>query len=77
MSFVTRRHRRVTIKGKPVTEQDWRGLLAIMTTIGYLSNSTLAIIRFGFTEAIAAIGFLLAPEMLVLNWYFRAREEGN
>ena len=77
MSFLTRRHRRVTIRGKQVTEQDWRGLLAIMITIGYLSNSTLAIVRFGFTEAIAAIGFLLAPEMLVLNWYFRAQEVEN
>jgi hypothetical protein len=48
-----------------------------MITLGYLLNATLAILRFGFTEAIATIGFLLTPEMLVLNWYFRAREVEN
>ena len=74
MSFLTRRRRRITIRGQQVTDQDWRGFIAVMTTLGYLSNATLAILRFGFTEAIATIGFLLTPEMLVLNWYFRAQE---
>jgi hypothetical protein len=48
-----------------------------MITLGYLLNATLAILRFGFTETIATISFLLTPEMLVLNWYFRAREVEN
>jgi hypothetical protein len=30
---------------------------------------------FGFTEAIATIAFLLTPEMLVLSWYFKAKED--
>ncbi len=74
MSLLTTRHRRVTVRGHQVTEQDWRGILAIVTTLGYFLNATLAMLRFGFTEAIAIVGFLLTPEMLVLTWYFKAKE---
>jgi hypothetical protein len=77
MSFIATRNRRVTVRGQQVTEQDWRGILAIITTIAYFVNATLAMLRFGFTEAIAAIAFLLTPEMLVLSWYFKAKEEGR
>ncbi len=77
MSFFTTRHRRVTVRGQQVTEQDWRGILAIITTLGYFLNATLAMLRFGFTEAIATLGFLLTPEMLVLTWYFKAKEDGR
>ena len=74
MSLLSARRRRVTVKGHQVTEQDWRGFLAIVATLGYFLNGTLAMLKFGFTESIAILGFLLAPEMLVLNWYFRAKE---
>ena len=77
MSFLTSRHRRVTVRGQQVTEQDWRGIIAIITTIGYFVNETLAMLRFEFTEAIATIAFLLTPEMLVLTWYFKAKEDGR
>ncbi len=77
MSYFTTRRRRVTVRGQQVTEQDWRGILAIVTTLGYFLNATLAMLRFGFTEAIATIGVLLTPEMLVLTWYFRAKEDGK
>ena len=69
------RHRRVTIRGQQVTEQDWRGILAVLTTLGYFSTALMAIFRFGFAEVIAIVGFSLTPEMLVLNWYFKAKEE--
>jgi hypothetical protein len=77
MSFFNKRRRRVTIRGQQVTEQDWRGILATVTALGYFLNATLAMLRFGFTEAIATIGFLLTPEMLVLTWYFKAKEDGK
>ena len=75
MSLITTRNRRITVKGQQVTEQDWRGILAIITTLGYFVNATLAMLDFGFTEAIAAIAFLLTPEMLILSWYFKAKED--
>jgi len=77
MSLLTSRHRRVTVRGQQVTEQDWTGIIAIITTLGYFANATLAMLRFGFTEAIATIAFLLTPEMLVLTWYFKAKEDGK
>jgi len=77
MNFFTTRQRRVTLRGQEVTEQDWRGVLAVVTTIGYFLNGTLAMLRFGFTETIATLGILLTPEMLVLNWYFKAKEDGR
>ena len=77
MSFLTTRHRRVTVRGQQVTEQDWRGIIAIITTLGYFFNVTLAMLRFGFTEAIATVGLLLTPEMLVLTWYSKAKEDGK
>ena len=77
MSFLGTRHRRVTVRGQQVTEQDWTGIIAIITTLGYFINATLAMLRFGFTEAIATIAFLLTPEMLVLTWYFKAKENGR
>jgi len=74
MNPISSRRRRVTIRGQQVTEQDWRGLLAIIATLGYFSNGTLALLRYGFTESVAMMAFLLTPEMLILNWYFRAKE---
>jgi len=65
------------VRGHQVTEQDWRRIIAIITTIGYFVNATLAMLRFEFTEAIATIAFLLTPEMLVLTWYFKAKEDGR
>ncbi len=35
----------------------------------------MALLRFGFAEAIAITGFVLTPEMLVLNWYFKSKED--
>jgi hypothetical protein len=52
-------------------------MLAILTTLGYFSTATMALLRFGFAETIATLGFVLTPEMLVLNWYFKAKEEGK
>ncbi len=74
MSFITTRNRRITVRGQQVTEQDWRGILAIITTLGYFVNATLAMLEFGFTEAVTTIAFLMTPEMLVLSWYFKAKE---
>jgi hypothetical protein len=76
MNFFNRR-RRVTVRGGTVTEQDWRGMLAILTTIGFFSTATMALLRFEFAEAIATVGFVLTPEMLVLNWYFKSKEDGG
>ena len=75
MNFLRARQRRVTVRGQQVTEQDWRGILAIIATLGYFLNATLAMLRFSFTEAIASLGIMLTPEMLVLTWYFRAKED--
>src|SRR5438552_2949863 len=41
MSLLTSRHRRVTVRGQQVTEQDWTGIIAIITTLGYFENETL------------------------------------
>lgn len=75
MNFIRTRHRRVTVRGQQVTDQDWRGILAIITTLGYFLNGTLAMLRFGFTETIATLGIMLTPEMVVLAWYFKAKED--
>ena len=75
MNLFDTRRRRVTVRGQQVTEQDWRGILAVLTTFGYFSTSIAAMFRFGFAEAITMFGFGLTPEMLVLNWYFKAKEE--
>jgi hypothetical protein len=75
MSFITTRKRRITVRGQQVTEQDWRGILAIIATLGYFVIATLAMLEFGFTEAIATIAFLMTPETLVLSWYFKAKED--
>lgn len=66
--------RRVTIHGQQITEQDWRGILAIITTIGYFVIVAIASSRFEFTETLLTLGLLSTQEMLVLNWYFRAKE---
>jgi hypothetical protein len=67
--------RRITIRGQQVTEQDWRGILAVLTTIGYFAILTVSAVRFGFTESLVILGFMSTPETLVLNWYFKAKEE--
>ncbi len=66
--------RRVTIRGKQVTEQDWRGILAILTTIGYFLTIAIASLRYDFVQLLTATGFWSSPELLVINWYFRAKE---
>jgi hypothetical protein len=67
--------RRITIRGQQVTEQDWRGILAVLTTLGYFVIMTVSAVKFGFTESLVTMGFMSTPETLVLNWYFRAKEE--
>jgi hypothetical protein len=69
--------RRLTIRGQQVTEQDWRGILAILTTTGYFLVIAIASLRFEFTQALVVTGFISTPETLVLNWYFKAKEEGK
>jgi hypothetical protein len=69
--------RRITIRGQQVTDQDWRGILAILTTIGYFVIMTVSALKFGFTESLVTMGFMSTPETLVLNWYFKAKEEGK
>src|SRR6266567_9229371 len=48
--------RRVTIAGQQVTEQDWRGILAVVTTLGYFVVISVATLRYGADEALAVIG---------------------
>jgi len=67
--------RRITIRGQQVTEQDWRGILAILTTVGYFVIMTVTAVRFGFTESLVTMGFMSTPETLVLSWYFKSKEE--
>ena len=67
--------RRITIKGQQVTEQDWRGILALLTTTGYFIVATISILKFSFTESLATLGFLSTPQTLVLNWYYKAKEK--
>ncbi len=66
--------RRVTIRGQQVTEQDWRGILAILTTVGYFVTVAIASMRYDFVQLLTVTGFWSTPELLVLNWYFRAKE---
>ncbi len=62
------------LRGQEVTEQDWRGILAIITTLGYFVVVSLAALRFDFTQTLLATSLLSTMETLVLNWYFRAQE---
>ncbi len=74
---MTDRHtneRRITVHGHRVTEQDWRGVLAIITTLGYFVIVLIVALRNDFPETLTAAGLLSTPEMLVLSWYFRAKE---
>jgi hypothetical protein len=66
--------RRVTIAGQQVTEQDWRGLLAVATTLGCFVVISVATLRYGAEEALAIIGMLSTLETVVLSWYFKAKE---
>jgi hypothetical protein len=66
--------RRVTIAGQQVTEQDWRGILAVVTTLGYFVVISVATLRYGAEEALAVIGLLSTVETVVLSWYFKAKE---
>ena len=70
-------NRRVTIRGRQVTEQDWRGILSVLTTIGYFVIVTIATFKFEFTQVLVTMGLLSTPEMLVLSWYFRAKEDSK
>ena len=67
--------RRITIRGQHVTEQDWRGILAVLTTVGYFLVISIASLRYDFAQMLIATGLLSTPEMLVLSWYFRAKEQ--
>ncbi len=67
--------RRLTIRGQQVTEQDWRGILAILTTLGYQLVIAIATARYDFVQMLIATGLLSTPEMLVLSWYFKAKEQ--
>jgi hypothetical protein len=66
--------RRVTLAGQQVTEQDWRGILAIVTTFGCFVVISVATLRYGAEEALAIIGMLSTLETVVLSWYFKAKE---
>jgi len=69
--------RRVTIAGQQVTEQDWRGILAVVTTLGYFIVISVATLRYGAEEALAVIGLLSTLETVVLGWYFKAKENSK
>ncbi len=70
-----RNRRRITIYGKEITERDWRGILALLTTIGYFVTVSITTLRYDFAESLTTAALLSTPEMLVLSWYFRAKEE--
>ena len=76
-SVSTVKRRRITVRGKQFLPQDWRGLLAVLTTVGFFTTSTISVLRYQFTETMATIAVLSTTETLVLNWYFRSREEEN
>jgi len=44
---------------------------------GFFTTSTISVLRYQFTESMAAIAILSTTETLVLNWYFRSREEAD
>jgi hypothetical protein len=67
----------VTIAGQQVTEQDWRGILAVLTSLGYFIVISFATLRYVAEEALAIIGLLSTLEMVVLSWYFKAKEESK
>ncbi len=69
--------RRITIGGQQVTEEDWRGVLAVLTTLGYFTVISAAIVRYGAQEALAVVGLLSTLEMVVLSWYFKAKENSK
>jgi hypothetical protein len=69
--------RRVTIAGQQVTEQDWRGILAVVTTLGYFVVISVATLRYGPEEALGIIGLLSTLETVVLSWYFKAKEKSK
>ncbi len=72
-STITKR-RRITIRNQEVNEQDWRGLIAILTTVGFFAVSTAALFRYSFGDTIATVAMLSTTETLVLNWYFKSKE---
>lgn len=67
--------RRLTIHGQQVTNQDWRGILAVLTTVGYFLTVSVALLRYDFVQVLTATGLWSTPELLVLNWYFKAKED--
>ena len=69
--------RRVTIAGQQVTEQDWRGILAVVTTLGYFVVISIAALRYGADESLAVIGLMSTLETVILSWYFKAKENSN
>jgi len=69
--------RRVTIAGQQVTEQDWRGILAVLTTVGYFSVISAATLRYEPEQTLALTGLLSTLEMVVLSWYFKAKENSR
>ena len=75
MRFNIARRRRVTVRGRQVTEQDWRGILAILTSVGYFLTVVVASLRYDFVQLLTVTAFWSSPELLVLNWYFKAKEE--
>ena len=67
----------MTIAGQQITEQDWRGILAVVTTLGYFIVISVATLRYGAEEALAVIGLLSTLETVVLGWYFKAKENSK
>ncbi len=48
--------------------------MAILTTLGYFVTIAIASLRYDFVELLTVTGFWSTPELLVLNWYFKAKE---
>ena len=75
MRFNIARRRRVTVRGRQVTEQDWRGILATLTSVGYFLTVAVVALRYDFVQLLTVTAFWSSPELLVLNWYLKAKEK--
>lgn len=61
MTVQSVKERRITVHGHRVSEQDWRGFLGILTTVGYLIIVGVVALRHEFSETLAAAGLLSTP----------------
>lgn len=58
---------------KTLSLQDWRGLLALIVTVGGLTVIGHSV-AFGEKVAVVVVPSVSALMTLVLQWYFKARE---